>query len=191
MNLCNINSIIKTCKLFNIIHKHNGIDISDDIYKLVSEGANLTYKRPYMYDTGHNCDVCIYDDFDESGWIYEYDIDNEPKERVYYPIWFAIKCHCHPNVIKTLYDISGGFKDKSIQHIMYHDNIRIDYNISLKKIMAICFGHLYYDSFYIEKTKEPSSYFFKQKKLADTYLTILELDHSTISFDPRKLLFVG
>jgi hypothetical protein len=102
----------QTCRLLNLIELHKGLDISEEIKDCIAKGADLTLKRKRRYSTGTNCDSYNYDIFDISenicGTIYT-------AFRPYYPIWFAIKQHCHPNVIKTLYDISGAFKNISIE----------------------------------------------------------------------------
>lgn len=200
----------QTCRLFNLLELHKGLDISDEVKDCVKRGADLTLRRRHIYSAGTNCDSFNYDAFD----ITEKFRDNiYTVYRPYYPIWFAILKHCHPNVVKTLYDISGAFKDTYIENRQHYNlyeyqfnsfdisGLKVDYaikhyisgneniynldiyqKISLELLFVSEFGPLYFDPFFIEETKNPESYYYRLKLLADKYIKILELDPDRINY---------
>ncbi len=153
----------KTCLLINLLTLHKGYDISGDIETLIKDGADISVKIP-NYDNNTSCEDDDYDDFRTIHKI------------SYYPVVFAIRHHCVPNVVRAL-------AKKSIEY----ENYTLILNQVLDEFREL-FSQLYRNPYFSERANNPSTYHYKLKHLVEEYLTIFDFTPSIFDTCPNYKL---
>jgi hypothetical protein len=146
----------QTCSLYNLLEINNGEDISDKITALLKGGADVGLRMRHNAQVDKDSDE--YEDFTDPS----FDIAHG----AFYPIPYACRHHCHPNIIKVLYE-----------YTKLHPNAKELLEDATKDITQE-FSQLYRSPFFIKRANNPDTYHYSLKKRVDGFLEALELDIS-------------
>jgi hypothetical protein len=155
------NTTKQTCFLFNLLETHKGEDISEKITIYIANGADVGLKMNHHSQVDK--EFGEYEDFSETS-----------KESIYgsfYPIPYAIRHHCHPNVIKILYD-----------HTKSHEKAA-SLLADAKQDLITVFGPLYKIPYFKRRSELEGTYHYQLKQLCESYLLALELECSIFDTD--------
>lgn len=146
----------QTCHLYNLIEWSDGKDISKKIEKCIKNGANVGLMFHFYKQTDRT--DCNFEDFAPGA--------PETQHGSYYPIPYACRHHCHPNIVNVLVEHTK----KHPKAIFLLDNAKAD--------IISEFSQLYRSPYFVKRASIEGSYHNMMKKLVDSYLCILGLSDS-------------
>lgn len=159
----------KTCQLINLLAINEGNDVSIAVEKLILSGANVCVSIPK-----YSCDECDDDEYDDFVTEKQY-IEEIWDYRVEcYPLLFALKHHCHPNVLRVLYEYTVAAYN--------FDNIME----AVKKCLQYEYYQLFNDSFYGKRASTEGTYHYMLKHKILEYLDILHFPVTLFNNPPKK-----
>lgn len=153
----NITNVTKqTCRLFNLLEWNEGLDISKKVETCIQKGADVGLQFHFYQQTDRT--DCKFEDFAPGA--------PESEHGSYYPIQYACRHHCHPNILKVLIEYTK--KHSKAEFLL--DNAKAD--------IISEFSQLYRSPYFIKRVLTEGTYHNMLKKLVDSYLSILGLDDS-------------